>query len=185
MRKILQQINNTLFEAEKAVCAALLFTVLAVTLFGVFERFILRIGFGWSDEVARYVNVYCVFLGACLGVVKSAHVGVDVFVRIVPARFHKVLGGIAYIFAAVFCAAIAWTGYSYFLRLQAPQQISAALQIPICWVFFAIPLGCGPMAVQYLPRLLTGDIETPDTVPSEPATDVPDELTTRLRPGTP
>lgn len=167
MRTILQQINNKLFELEKAVCAALLFTVLAVTVWGVFERFVLQIGFGWSDEVARYVNVYCVFLGACLGVVKSAHVGVDVFVRLVPFRFQKILGGVAYVFAAGFCAAIAYTGYAYFLRLQASQQISAALQIPICWVFFAIPLGCGLMCVHYVLRLLTGDIETPEAIPSE------------------
>lgn len=175
MRSIVQQIHDKLIKAEQATCAMLLFVVLAVTLWGVFERFVLRIGFGWSDEVARYVNVYCIFLGACLGVVKGAHVGVDVFVRLIPARFHKALGAVAYVLCAVFCAAVAYTGYSYFLRLQASNQISAALQIPICWVFFAVPLGCGLMCLHYILRLALGDIETPAEVPSSTAKEASDE----------
>ncbi|SBW07365.1 putative TRAP dicarboxylate transporter, DctQ subunit [uncultured delta proteobacterium] len=175
MRSILRQINDKLIEAEKITCALLLFAVLMVTVWGVFERFVLQIGFGWSDEVARYVNVYCIFLGACLGVVKSAHVGVDVFVRLVPARYHKILGAIAYVLCAAFCASVAVTGYSYFLRLQASNQISAALQIPICWVFFAVPLGCGLMCLHYILRLALGDIETPVEVPSKTVKGASDE----------
>lgn len=175
MRIILQQINDKLVETEKATCAVLLFVVLTVTLWGVFERFILRTGFGWSDEIARYVNIYCIFLGACLGVVKSAHVGVDVFVRLTPARYQKVLGAVAYSLSAAFCAAIACTGYSYFLRLHASNQISAALQIPICWVFFAVPLGCGLMCLHYILRLSLGDIEVPEKAPSNTVKEVSDE----------
>lgn len=175
MRSILQQINDKLVEAEKVTCAVLMFVVLTVTLWGVFERFVLRAGFGWSDEVARYVNVYCIFLGACLGVVKSAHVGVDVFVRLIPARHQKALGVIAYTLSAAFCAAIAFTGYSYFLRLHASNQISAALQIPICWVFFAVPLGCGLMCLHYILRLALGDIEVPEEVPSNTAKEASNE----------
>lgn len=166
MRTFLQQINDKLIQTEQAACAMLLFVVLVVTLWGVFERFVLRTGFGWSDEAARYVNVYCIFLGACLGVMKNAHVGVDVFVRLVPMRYQKALGIVTYALCAAFCATVAYTGYSYFLRLQASNQISAALQIPICWVFLAVPLGCGLMCLHYILRLALGDIETPEEVPS-------------------
>ena len=175
MRSFLQQIHDKLIGVEKATCAVLLLVVLTVTLWGIFERFVLQVGFGWSDELARYVNVYCIFLGACLGVVKNSHVGVDVFIRLIPARFQKIFGAIAYVLCATFCAAIAYTGYSYFLRLHTSNQISAALQVPICWIFFAVPLGCGLMCLHYILRLALWDIDAPEEVPSSAMKGVPNE----------
>jgi C4-dicarboxylate transporter DctQ subunit len=143
--------------------------VALVTLWGIFERYVLRGGFAVSDELARYINVYCIFLGACLGVVKGSHVGVDVFVRIIPARFQKALGSMAYAVSAAFCATIAYTGFSYFQRLYASGQITVSLHIPICFVFLAIPLGCALMCIHYILRLALGDIDTPIPAPSRKA----------------
>ncbi|MCC8193233.1 MAG: TRAP transporter small permease [Deltaproteobacteria bacterium] len=164
MRCILEKINRALIQSETAICAFLMAGVALATLWGVFERFVLRIGLGISDELARYINVYCIFFGACLGVVKSSHVGVDVFVRILPARMHKIMGIISYAICAVFCAIISCTGFSYFMRLYLSNQLTPSLQIPICFVFLAVPVGCLLMGIHFVLRIALDDIDTPASI---------------------
>ncbi|MDR2503528.1 MAG: TRAP transporter small permease [Deltaproteobacteria bacterium] len=166
MRKLLSRFHERLIAVEKAVCALLMAGVMLAALWGIFERFVWRGGMGVSDELARYLNVYCIFLGAALGVVKGAHVGVDVFVRLVPAKFHRTLTILSYTISGVLCAVIACTGFSYFLRLMASGQITPALRLPICLVFLAVPLGSALMCLHFVLRLTTGDIETPALLPS-------------------
>ena len=162
MRQLLLTIKNRMVSVEQFLCALLLFGVMAVTVWGVFERFVIRMGMGWTDELARYLNFYCVFLGASLGVVKGSHIGVDVFVRLLPARMHRFMCVVSYIISAVFCLAIVWTGYDFFIRLMNSRQVSAAMRIPICWVFLSIPAGCALMFLHYILRLLTADLDVPD-----------------------
>ncbi len=133
--------------------------MILVTLWGVFERFVLHIGMGWTDEVARYVSIYAVFIGASLGVYKSAHIGVDVFVRILPKNMTKTMSIITFALSGIFCGTIAWTGMSFFLRLQASHQVSTALRFPICWVFIAIPIGCFLMMLHYIARIIVDESE--------------------------
>lgn len=159
MQKLVRKFEKQLVRVEEFLCSTLLFAMILVTLWGVFERFVLHIGMGWTDEVARYISIYCVFIGASLGVYKSAHIGVDVIVRILPSSMNKTMSIIAGVLSGIFCGAIAWTGFSFFLRLYATHQVSTALRIPICWVFLAIPIGCFLMMLHYIVRIIWGDEE--------------------------
>jgi len=159
MQDLILKLENRLVSIEKLLCSTLLFALIFVTVWGVFERFVLHIGMGWTDEVARYISIYAVFIGASLGVYKSAHVGVDVFVRILPASMNKTMANLSYLLSGFFCLIISWTGFSYFLRLEASHQVSTALRIPICWIFFAIPFGCFLMMLHYIARVVLGASE--------------------------
>lgn len=157
MQEFILKLENRLVIIEKFLCSTLLFALIFVTVWGVFERFVLHIGMGWTDEVARYISIYAVFIGASLGVYKSTHVGVDVFVRILPNSMNRFMAIISCVLSGIFCALIAWTGFFYFLRLEASQQVSTALRIPVCWIFLAIPLGCFLMMLHYIARIILGD----------------------------
>lgn len=166
MRKLLSRFHQGLIAAEQIACALLMAGVMLAALWGILERFVLRGGLGVSDELARYLNVYCIFLGAALGVSKGAHVGVDVFVRLLPARLHRAAAAFSYAVSGGLCAVIACTGFIYFLRLLNSGQITPALRLPICLVFLAVPLGTALMCLHFVLRLATGDIETPALLPS-------------------
>jgi TRAP-type transport system small permease protein len=54
-------------------------------------RYVLNDSAAWTEEIARYLLIGTVFVGAALGVIKNDHVQVDVLYRYLPRRVGRVL----------------------------------------------------------------------------------------------
>jgi len=62
------------------------FWVLGVTVFyQFFTRYVLNDSAAWTEEIARYLLVATVFIGASIGVAKNNHIQVDFLYRHMPA----------------------------------------------------------------------------------------------------
>ncbi|MDM0090053.1 MULTISPECIES: TRAP transporter small permease [unclassified Variovorax] len=55
-------------------------------------RYVLNDSAAWTEEIARYLLIGVVFIGASIGVAKNNHIQVDFFYRHMPARMGKALG---------------------------------------------------------------------------------------------
>lgn len=55
-------------------------------------RYVLNDSAAWTEEIARYLLVGVVFLGASIGVVKNNHIQVDFFYRHLPPPVCRALG---------------------------------------------------------------------------------------------
>ena len=68
------------------IAAGLLIGVLAALVsFQVFARYVLNDTPPWSEELCRYLFVWVSFLGACVALRRTSHLGVDsVVVRLPP-----------------------------------------------------------------------------------------------------
>jgi TRAP-type C4-dicarboxylate transport system permease small subunit len=53
--------------------AAMLLAICAIVFAGVFFRYFLQIGLGWTDELARYLQIWLTFVGATVAVKRWAH----------------------------------------------------------------------------------------------------------------
>lgn len=60
----------------------------------VFTRYVLQSPTRWSEEAARYLNIWAVFLGAGIVTKRKAHLKVDLLERFVKDRWEK--AGILY-----------------------------------------------------------------------------------------
>jgi len=66
--------------------ALLIFWLLGVTVFyQFFTRYVLNNSASWTEEIARYLLIGTVFVGAAIGVAKNNHIQVDVLYRFLPA----------------------------------------------------------------------------------------------------
>jgi TRAP-type C4-dicarboxylate transport system permease small subunit len=73
--------------------AALCLGGLLLTLFlQVFTRFITRDPLSWTEEAARYLYVYVVFLGSSAAVTERTHVAIDFLVLQLPRAGRLVVG---------------------------------------------------------------------------------------------
>lgn len=82
-------LSGTTFEAWIAL---LLFWALGLTVFYQFlTRYVLNDSAAWTEEIARYLLIAVVFVGAAIGVAKNNHIQVDFFYRHLPARVGRVL----------------------------------------------------------------------------------------------
>jgi C4-dicarboxylate transporter DctQ subunit len=104
----------------------------------------------WTEELARYLMVWTVFIGAAIGAKLGAHVGVEAFINLLPPRFTRrclLLGGVI---SASFSLFLVWYGLEVVQRITDTGQISPALEIPMFYIYAILPAGALLMAVHFL-----------------------------------
>lgn len=117
-----------------------LMAAMAVLVFAnVVSRYLLNASIIWVEELTRYMMVWLGFLGSGLVLRYGAHIAVDVFQDMLPARAAQVLrAAIVALLAATF-AAMAWLGFRY--AAFAWEQETPALGWSTGLIYLAIPLG--------------------------------------------
>jgi TRAP-type C4-dicarboxylate transport system permease small subunit len=94
--KIVSETGEIHFEDEavdlsglqpEAWAAIVLLWLLGVTVFyQFFTRYVLNDSAAWTEEIARYLLIGMVFIGACIGIYKNNHIQVDMLYRYLPGR---------------------------------------------------------------------------------------------------
>jgi TRAP-type C4-dicarboxylate transport system permease small subunit len=70
----------------EAWAALLFFWALGLTVFyQFFTRYVMNDSAAWTEEIARYLLIATVFVGATIGVAKNNHIQVDFFYRFMPS----------------------------------------------------------------------------------------------------
>ncbi|MEO6597300.1 MAG: TRAP transporter small permease [Planctomycetota bacterium] len=77
-------LSDTTFEGWVALG---IFWILGVTVFyQFFTRYVLNDSAAWTEEIARYLLIGVVFVGASIGVARNTQIHVDFVYRLIPAR---------------------------------------------------------------------------------------------------
>ena len=165
MLQFANRLRRILFRIESTVCGTLIFSLMCIVFWGVIERYVLRMGTGWPDELARYICVWAIMLGACLGVVRGAHVGIEVFVRMVPASIQLYIERLGYVLCGFFTIWLAWVGWTMVDKLLQTGQLTATIEIPIAYAYMAIPVGALLMTVHYVLQLVLAGSDLMEDMP--------------------
>ena len=83
-------LSGTTFEAWIAL--GIFWLLGATVLYQFVTRYVMNDSAAWTEEIARYLLVGVVFVGAAIGVAKNNHIQVDFFYRHMPASVGRVLG---------------------------------------------------------------------------------------------
>jgi len=86
--------------------ALAVFWLLGLTVFyQFFTRYVLNDSAAWTEEVARYMLIGVVFIGAAIGVAKNNHIQVDFFYRHLPPALGRWLSRLVDVLRTAFFAA--------------------------------------------------------------------------------
>ena len=133
---------------EDWIAFALFWVLAAVVFYQVFTRYFLGDPAGWTEEIARYLLVATVFIGASMAVRKNNHIQVDAFYRWMPARLARVLS------TAVDALRVLFFGYATWLAWLLVEKIGgqrmAIVDLPMGWVFGAMLFGFALMFARSL-----------------------------------
>lgn len=117
----------------------------AVTAWQVFARYVLNDASSWSEEVARIMMTWMVMLG-CASVLNSGgHITVTVGIDRMGPKMRSIALWIRDLAMLLTLVAATWAGFQ-FARLNA-VQLSAALSIPLSWIYAALWIGAALMIV--------------------------------------
>jgi len=138
----------------EAAVAAIILSYAAIICAQVFYRYVLNSSLIWSEELVRYGLLWGVMLGAALASDRGAHVALEPLKEVLEPNRYRLVMWVAGFLVVVFCAVVGWYGWEYLHRLRFMR--SPASQIPMKYVFAAIPVGCGLMAFFTLVHLVSG-----------------------------
>jgi len=113
-------------------------TITVLVSYQVFARYVLNDTPPWSEELCRYLFVWVSFLGACVALRRTTHLGVDSLVARLPAGAREVVGHAVTAVIAVFAGIMVWKGLA--LVPEMASQRSPSMSISLQYVFAAIPV---------------------------------------------
>ena len=91
----------------------------------------------WTEEMARFLFIWMVMLGAMIGVRDGTHFDVDVWPELAP-RTNAMLRIVSMLFILVFALVFVWYGYK-FVQFGW-NQTSELADLPMTYIFIAWPL---------------------------------------------
>ena len=152
--KILDHLEEWLIAALIAAATLLIFVaVLHRYLSGLntpLQDWLLSLNFSWAQELCIYMFVWMAKFGAAYGVRSGIHVGVDVLVNRLDHKHRALFVYIALLAGALFTGVIGTLGGTFVWEIAHTDQTSPDMEIPIWWVYLAIPCGSYLMSFRFL-----------------------------------
>ncbi|MDR0827058.1 MAG: TRAP transporter small permease [Desulfovibrio sp.] len=110
----------------------------------VFVQVITRYCFSYTpsygEELARYMFVWVVFLSLPIVAKRGGHMAIEMITVRLKGQALKTIRIAADIFTLAFLALMVVQGT--FMTIKSSIQTSAALEIPMSWVYCVMPIGC-------------------------------------------
>ena len=131
----------------EAWVALALFWALGLTVFyQFFTRYVLNNSASWTEEIARYLLIGTVFVGATIGVAKNNHIQVDFFYRFMPRPLSRAMGLLVDVMRIVFF------GLAVVMSWQMMQKLGSykmtVIDLPMNIVYSVVMLGFAAMCVR-------------------------------------
>lgn len=133
--------EKKLYHFLRMLCFILMLSMVVIIFSQVVARYILSNSLSWSEELGRYLFVWMTFIGSAIAVRNKLHVSLDMFICRLPHTLQKLCLVISYVSMIIFTSVVVYGGYKFVLK--GSNQISAAMQLPMHYVYIVLPFGGG------------------------------------------
>ena len=122
-----EPIDLSQYRFENWIAFGFFWTLAIVIFYQFFTRYALNDSASWTEEIARYLLICVVFVGAAVNVRKDNHIQVDFFYRFMPRWLGRTMS------TAVDAARIAFLGYCAWLTVGLIGKIGAQRMAIVDW----------------------------------------------------
>jgi TRAP-type C4-dicarboxylate transport system permease small subunit len=124
-------LSDTIAEAWLAL---LFFWALGLTvLYQFITRYVFNDSAAWTEEIARYLLIATVFVGAVIGVAKNNHIQVDFFYRFMPQGLSRSVSLLTDALRVAFLAAASWLTWLLMQKMGSYQMTIVNLPMNIVY----------------------------------------------------
>jgi TRAP-type transport system small permease protein len=147
------------------VAGLMLIAIVLIVFAGVFFRYFLHIGLGWTEEAARFLLIWMTFVGATVAVKRWSHFQLAIVTTWVPPRLHRTIETFAIL--VVLTLAIILVRYGIAVTRVSWEQTSPIMNWSMGHLYAIVPVSGVLMflfALGHLFRVLRGgDLPGADT----------------------
>lgn len=149
--RAIHKVSGALDKGCSAFCIAALAAMVLITGLQIVCRLFLT-ALAWSEELCRYLLIWSTFIGAGIVYKAGGHISVTLLHGFLPPLAGKSLKVLIHVICGAFCAVAIVYGFQY-MGMQG-GQLSAALRIPMKYMYLCIPLGFSIMEVHVVDAIL-------------------------------
>lgn len=140
MKKVLKWLDDNI---EVVLCVILMSAMTLIIFVQVVFRYVFNNSLSWSEELARYVFIWLIYIGISYGCKLRKHIKIDAALYLFPKKARPLvvmLGDVLFIGFAVY---ITITGFGYAMDQRVYHMHSAALKIPFEYIYMSTVVGFG------------------------------------------
>ena len=134
--------KKSLFEKFNTIVkwflAILMMIIATLTFYQVVMRYVFNNAPSWSEEMVRFMFVWSSFIAAAIGIKEHIHIGVEVFVNLLPKSVARIVQIGVNLIIIIFAGYMIKYGLAVTVMTQ--RQPSPALGLPMSWVYSSIPV---------------------------------------------
>lgn len=143
IKKIWDHLEEWILVPMIAFSAVLLFVQVVM-------RYVFRNSLSWSEELARFLYIWEVWLGIAYATKTGEHLRVTLVYNLVKGRAAFILRVAVNILWLAFGILMACIGGQTMISIMNFGQLSSAMRIPMWLVYLAVPTGAFLMAVRLI-----------------------------------
>lgn len=140
MKNILHWLDEYL---EISICVVLMSIMTLVIFAQVVFRYALNNSLSWSEELARFIFIWLIYLGVSYGCKQMKHLKIDAALYLFPKKIRPIIMIIGDILFLVFAVYQCITGYKLMMVQIQFHKVSSALHCPMWVVNAAAVVGMG------------------------------------------
>lgn len=147
----MQRALDALDRAVEALVAAIFGLIVCVALLQVFHRFALNSSLSWSEELQIFGHIWIVFLGIPIAYRRGAHLYIETFCDMLPARPRAAFNLLVELTWAAFAVSLMVLGWM--VARVASLQESPGLEVPMSWPYSGMVIGGAYLLIVALRRI--------------------------------
>ncbi|MCG1008962.1 TRAP transporter small permease [Salinicoccus sp. ID82-1] len=129
--------------------------LMVALIFGqVIGRYIFQSAPSWTEEAARHIHIFQVWIGAGYAVKLREHIKVTAFIDLFKVTVRKILDMVALVIWFLLVLLVAIFGTQLVLTTLQYGQVAPATQIPFWISYLAVPLGALSMIIRLVQQMV-------------------------------
>jgi TRAP-type C4-dicarboxylate transport system permease small subunit len=141
---MLSRIDKAVSRIEMTAAGFIVALICSIVFLQVLFRYAIHSPLAWTEELARYLQVWLTMIGAAIGVHLGIHFRLDIIHLIIPKEVIRYYRLIILLATLLFIGMLVYYGADMLETVQ--RQRSPAMHISMFYPYLAIPVGAGLMA---------------------------------------
>nr|WP_312884230.1 TRAP transporter small permease [Clostridium psychrophilum] len=137
--KLLKLIKLIDDKIEIAICVVLISLMTILVFVQVIMRYVMGNSLVWSEELARYLFIWLIYIGISYGAKIMKHIKIDASLKLFPLKIRPVTVIVGDTLFLVFSLFITFSAFLVVQKEITLGQTSPAMQLPM-WIIYAAPM---------------------------------------------
>ncbi|MDO4719031.1 MAG: TRAP transporter small permease [Peptostreptococcaceae bacterium] len=149
--KILHFLNK---KGEEVFLIGIISCSVVLLFLQVIMRYVFKNSISWSEELARYLFLWMIWVGASMAAKESRHLKAEFLENLVSEKVMRIISIAALILWLAFSLWVTCSSFFLTRDIYRMNQKSSAMQMPMFIPYASVPAGCGLMSIRLIQNLL-------------------------------